>query len=148
MFAVDTNVLLYAVNENCEEHPACGSLVRRWRLGKLPWFVSWGVLYEFLRVSTHPRIFPSPLAPAEAMRFLGGILAAPALTVLEHSQRHQAVLEQTLAEVPEARGNLVHDAHLAVLMREHGIHRVYTRNAVDFQKFPFLEVIDPLNERP
>jgi len=28
-------------------------------------------------------------------------------------------------------------------MREHGIHRVVTRDA-DFHRFPFLEVTDPL----
>ena len=39
-------------------------------------------------------------------------------------------------------GNLMHDAHTAVLMREHGIKRVYTRDT-DFHRFPFLEPVDP-----
>jgi hypothetical protein len=28
-------------------------------------------------------------------------------------------------------------------MREHGIRRIYTRD-LDFQRFPFIEVLDPL----
>lgn len=40
-------------------------------------------------------------------------------------------------------GNLVHDTHTAILMREHGIRRIYTRDT-DFHRFPFLEPIDPL----
>jgi len=36
----------------------------------------------------------------------------------------------------------MHDAHTAVLMREHGIKRVYTRDT-DFHRFPFLEPVDP-----
>ena len=38
---------------------------------------------------------------------------------------------------------LVHDFHTAVLMREHGVATIYTRD-VDFRRFGFLEVIDPL----
>jgi len=37
----------------------------------------------------------------------------------------------------------VMDTHTAVLMREHGIARICTRDT-DFNQFPFLEVIDPL----
>jgi predicted nucleic acid-binding protein len=31
-------------------------------------------------------------------------------------------------------------------MREHGVRRIYTRDA-DFHRFPFLEVVDPLSEQ-
>jgi predicted nucleic acid-binding protein len=37
----------------------------------------------------------------------------------------------------------VHDLHTAVLMREHGISRIVTRDA-DFRRFRFLDVVDPL----
>jgi predicted nucleic acid-binding protein len=36
----------------------------------------------------------------------------------------------------------MHDTQTAVLMREHGIKRVYTRD-MDFHRFPFLEAVDP-----
>jgi hypothetical protein len=40
------------------------------------------------------------------------------------------------------RGNLVPDAHLAALLKQHGIRRLYTNDA-DFRKFPFLDVRSP-----
>jgi hypothetical protein len=40
-------------------------------------------------------------------------------------------------------GNLLHDAHTAILMREHGIRQICTRDT-DFHQFAFLEVIDPV----
>jgi len=40
------------------------------------------------------------------------------------------------------RGNLVPDAHLAALLKQHGVRTLYTRDA-DFRKFPFLDVRDP-----
>jgi len=40
------------------------------------------------------------------------------------------------------RGNLVPDAHLAALLRQHGVGRLYTVDR-DFRKFDFLKVTDP-----
>jgi predicted nucleic acid-binding protein len=57
------------------------------------------------------------------------------------------VLAEVTSEVPIMTGNLWHDAEAAVLMREHGIRRICTRDT-DFVRFPFLEVIDPLVSEP
>jgi len=46
-------------------------------------------------------------------------------------------------KVTHLAGNLFRDAHTAVLMREHGIRQICTRNT-DFNQFTFLEIIDPL----
>ena len=43
------------------------------------------------------------------------------------------------------RGNAVPDAHVATLLRQHGVNRVYSTDA-DFRKFSFLEVINPLEQ--
>jgi len=59
------------------------------------------------------------------------------------SDRHAAVAKELGDALPGLAGNLFHDFHTGVLMREHGIARVYTRDA-DFRRFGFLEVIDPL----
>jgi len=40
-------------------------------------------------------------------------------------------------------GNLFHDLHPAVLMREHGVARIMTADS-DFRKFPFLIVTNPV----
>lgn len=59
------------------------------------------------------------------------------------TSRHGAIFAEVAAELPHLRGNILHDAHTAVLMREHGIRDLYTRD-VDFSRFPFLRVIDPV----
>jgi predicted nucleic acid-binding protein len=82
-------------------------------------------------------------APAEAWRFIAALLSAPGSSLLRPTERHAAVLRQTLLELPDLRGNLMHDLHTAVLMREHGASRICTRDA-DFHRFPFLSVVDPL----
>ena len=143
MFVVDTNVLLYAADEDAEAHPACRGLIERWRQQAAPWFLTWSICYEFLRVCTHSRVFRRPWSVTAAHGFLDALLAAPGLTLLEPTARHPGVLRQTLDELPDLRGNLMHDLHTAVLMREHGVSRIVTRDT-DFHRFPFLEVIDPL----
>lgn len=143
MFVVDTNVLLYAADESSEAHEPCRRLLEDWRRRSSPWFLTWGICYEFLRVSTHPRVYRTPWSSADGWRFLEAVLAAPAATLLTPTDRHAAVLGQTLEELPDLRGNLLHDGHTAVLMREHGVSRIYTRDT-DFHRFPFLTVMDPL----
>jgi predicted nucleic acid-binding protein len=59
------------------------------------------------------------------------------------SDRHDTGARSVFTEVRDVRGNLVHDAHTAILMREHGIREIYTRDT-DFHRFSFLRVVDPL----
>jgi predicted nucleic acid-binding protein len=104
---------------------------------------AWSILYEFLRVITHPRVLRNPWTLGQAWNFVDSILASPGLGVLVETERHAAVADQVLRDLPHLQGNLLHDAHTAVLMLEHGIRRICTRDA-DFHRFPFLEVVDPL----
>ncbi|GMV42010.1 MAG: ribonuclease VapC43 [Myxococcales bacterium] len=143
MFVFDTNVLIYAADRSCPEHVACRGLVETARTSRIPWYVTWNIVYEFLRVTTHPRVLRSPWAVGDAWRFVDALLASPSAGILAPTKRHAAVVEQTVADLPWLAGNLLFDAHTAVLMREHGVARVYTRDA-DFKRFPFVDVLDPL----
>ena len=143
MLLFDTNVLIHAANAASEFHSGCRRRLDEARRDPSPTFLTWSICYEFLRVSTHRRVLASPWTAEEAWRFLADLLAAPGTGVLRPTPRHAAVLSQTLSELPNIRGNLAHDLHTAVLMREHGISRICTRDA-DFYRFPFLTVVDPL----
>jgi predicted nucleic acid-binding protein len=84
-----------------------------------------------------------PWSAAAAWDFVTALLASPGLSVLVATQRHADVAGEVLAELPYLAGNLMHDVHTAILMREHGIRRICTRDT-DFNRFPFLEVVDPV----
>src|SRR5256885_9336493 len=142
MFVVDTNVLLYAANDAAPEHAQCRRLVEGWRRQRGAWFLTWGICYEFLRVVTHARGLPSPWSAKDACRFVAALQASPGLTMLVHTDAHQALLEGIVTDVPRLAGNIMHDVTTAVLMKEHGIRTIYTRD-MDFHRVPFLEVIDP-----
>ncbi len=146
MFVVDTNVLVYAVNADTPEHQRCRDLLDRWRSQPGAWYLTWGVCYEFLRVTTH-RQFSNPLSAREATSVLQALFASPGLDMLIPGERHGAVLDAIALEVPALSGNVWHDVTTAALMREHGIRRIVTRDT-DFHRFRFLEVVDPLVGMP
>lgn len=143
MFVVDTNVLIYAADVSAVEHTRCRDLFLAWRRQPEPWYLTWGVIYEFLRVVTHARVFRQPWTPTAAWNFVDSLLAAPALGLLVETERHSQVLAELIAAVPRLTGNLLHDAHTAALMHEHGVRAIYTRDT-DFHRFPRIEVRDPL----
>lgn len=147
MFVVDTNVLVYAADDEAPEQPRCRELLEQWRRQPAPWYLTWAIVYEFLRVVTHARVLTQPRTAAEAWEFVAALLASPAVAVLAATRRHDSVLDEAVRTVPQLRGNLMHDAHTAVLMREHGIRRIVTRDT-DFHRFGWLEVIDPLTDTP
>lgn len=147
MFVVDTNVLVYAADESAPEHAHCRALVDEWRRRHGAWFLTWGIAYEFLRVVTHPRVMRKPWTIEAALEFLAALQESPGLAFLAPTSRHAAVLAEVVAEVPGLSGNIVHDTQTAVLMREHGVHRICTR-VTDFHRFPFVEPIDPFLRQP
>ena len=142
MFVVDTNVLVYAANAASPHHAACRRALESWRRGPAAWYATWPILYEFLRVTTHPRVLAPPWSTRNAWAFVESMLASPWFGVLLPTARHAAVAAQVVDELPHLAGNIVHDLHTATLMREHGIRAIQTLDT-DFHRLPSVEVLDP-----
>ena len=85
------------------------------------WYLTEGIVYEFLRVATHPRVFARPLAKRQALAFLEPFWNAPTFTILTAGDRHWELLKQEVLAIPHPVGNLFFDIRTLVLMREHGI---------------------------
>lgn len=143
MFVIDTNVLVYAANKDSPEHAKCRGLLNEWRAQATPWYVTWGIVYEFLRVTTHPRVFERPFSLKDSWRFLEALFASPSLRVLVESERHRHTAAEVFGETPDIAANDMFDAHIAIVMRENGVKVIYTRDT-GFNRFPFLDVIDPI----
>ena len=84
-----------------------------------------------------------PWSASLAWDFVLTLLASPGFDVLVATHRHAAVATEVISELPHLAGNIIHDAHTAILLREHGIARICTRDT-DFNRFGFLEVVDPI----
>jgi toxin-antitoxin system PIN domain toxin len=143
VLVVDTNVLVYAADADSQFHAPCRGWLQRQRARPDAWYTTWPIVYEFLRVTTHPRVMRRPWSLPSAWEFIAALLSSPGFAVLLPTQRHAEITEEVIAEMPHLAGNLLHDTHTAILMREHGVARICTRDT-DFNQFSFLDVIDPL----
>ena len=142
-FLVDTNVFLHAANSASTFHdPARRFFEQHLRL-RTPWCFTWPIVYEFLRVATHSRVFPKPLKASQALAFIGHFLEIEEVAILAPTDRHFALLNQVAGELVQPAGNLFHDLHTATLMREHGVREIITADT-DFLQFRFLTVTNPL----
>lgn len=141
-YSVDVSVLLYASNRDDPFHgraieflEACGSRDEIFCLAG-------ATLFSYLRIATHPRIFPAPLTPQKALSNVQKLIDLPQVRLLsetEDSWEVYGVVTQDLV----VRGNLVPDAHLVALLVQYGVETVYSNDA-DFRKFGrFVKVKNP-----
>ena len=104
--------------------------------------LTWPVLMAYQRIATHSAIFDRPLEPAVAWENIRRLLALPRARVVREQDGFAGAYEEACASL-HVRGNMVREAHIATILRQHGVNRIYSADA-DFRKFPFLEVINPI----
>jgi toxin-antitoxin system PIN domain toxin len=138
---LDANLLLYAVHRGADRHDAARAWLTEQLNGSRRVGIPWTSLGAFLRIATHPRAFPRPLAPTTAWERVTDWLAAPTAWIPEPGPRHASILGDLIAR-HEVRGNLVPDAILAALAIEHGLTLCSTDT--DFARFAQLRWHDPL----
>jgi uncharacterized protein len=140
-FSCDVNVLLYASDSGSPVHEAARAFLKQAASGEDLFCLGWPTVMSYLRIATHSGIFRSPLAPAEALRNVDSLVALPHVRLLAEEAGFLEVYREVTGSFP-VRGNLVPDAHLAALLKQHGVRTLHTRDG-DFRKFLFLDVRDP-----
>jgi uncharacterized protein len=141
-YGIDVNILLYASDESAPLHDRAKAFLEQCAARGEVLCLAWPTIMGYLRISTHPSIFAHPLTPKNALGNVRQLTTLPHCRVLGEREGFLSVYEEVTREVP-ARGNLVPDAHIAVLLRQNGVRRLYTHDR-DFRKFDFLDVKDPL----
>jgi toxin-antitoxin system PIN domain toxin len=140
-FSCDVNILLYASDSASPVHAQARGFLKSAAAGGDLFCLGWPTVMSYLRIATHPGIFSSPLTPAEALRNVDALVALPRVRLLAEESGFLDVFREVAGSFP-VRGNLVPDAHLAALLKQHGVRTLYTRDA-DFRKFQFLDARDP-----
>ena len=145
-FAIDANILLYASDASSPHYERANLFIESCMAQNEVFFLGWPTVMSYLRIATHPAVFDHPLSPDEAMSNIETLLNLPHVRFLSEEEGFWNVYRAMTAEVP-TRGNLVPDAHLAALLRQHGVKILYTHDR-DFLKFSFLDARDPLIADP
>lgn len=138
--AIDTNILLYAANSESECFEAARALVERLGRGPELLYVFWPVAMGFLRLSTNPAVTDRPFSPSEALASLGDLIERDHVRTPGEAPSFFAFFQE--AASAGMRGGDVTDAHIAALMRQHGVGTIYTRDR-GFRRFDGIRTEDP-----
>lgn len=137
---VDTNILLYAANADDDAHVAARELLGRLAGGPDLLYLFWPTIMGFLRIATHPAVFPHPYRPEQAVAAITSLVERPNVRTPSEHDGFWGLYRSTVDS--QTRGNHVPDANLATLMRQHGVTVIYTRDK-DFRRYDGIDPRDP-----
>jgi uncharacterized protein len=142
MIAVDTNILVYAHRRDSEWHAIAFECVASLAGTPEPWGMPWPCVHEFLAVVTHPRIYRPPTPVTKALAQVEIWMESPSLRLLGEMKGHWKELREALT-AGRISGGAVHDARVAAICREHGVHELWSADR-DFTRLSGLVVRNPL----
>jgi uncharacterized protein len=145
MYALDTNLLVYAHNVASPHHAKAKIFVEeamndRDASGDICVCLPAQVLMEFLNVITWHRL-ESPLSLIDAMKIIQEYLDT-GITILYQKSTQLKTLLELLKSVKTRKK--IFDVALVATLKDHGVSGLYTLNTKDFDEFSFLDVKNPL----
>lgn len=143
MIAVDTNILVYAHQEDSPWHVMANqSGLTELAQGRSLRAIPWPCLFEFLAIITHPRIYQPPTPLELALDQIEAWIESPSLVVLSETEGHWSLVRSLISD-GKIVGPRIHDARVAALCQSHGITELWTADR-DFSRFPSLIKRNPL----
>jgi toxin-antitoxin system PIN domain toxin len=137
---IDANVLIYASNAADPLHAPARALVEELATGPRIVYLFWPTIMGYVRIITHAGVLPHPLTPKEAVANMTALIEQPHVRSPGEGDDFWKLYRTTAGD--RARGNDVPDAHLATLMRQHGVAIIYTRDR-GFRRYQDIEPRDP-----
>lgn len=137
--------MLYGSDQSSKFYAGARAFLHSCAENDEPLYLCYLTLLAYLRMSTHPRIFTNPLTPEEALKNVEALAGLSHVRLISEREGFLDIYRDVTEEVV-VRANLVPDAHLASILRQHGIATLYTTNVGDFKKLGFRDVRNPLPE--
>lgn len=144
MKSLDTNILLYAADEDCPEHDAAIRLVTEALHSPAEWMLSDQVLFEMYAGLRHRGVFAKPLSAAEAARRVAFLRDESGFSFCCYELRSWPMIHAGLSS-PAFPRQRTYDLVLAVTLRSNGVTEFYTRNVADFRDAGFEQLINPID---
>ncbi len=141
-YLIDSNILIYAINEDCKFHKQSRKLIEQIDEGKIKACVAIQNLLETFAVITDGRKVEKPLSPNIAMKIIKNnyidnpkinkILPTPNVifTFLSYFEKYKIKSQE------------VFDLFLVATMIDNGINGIYTKDIEHFRKYEFLKLKD------
>jgi uncharacterized protein len=140
--AVDTNLLLYALNASVPEHVRARRFLDE-HADDSDFVVSELVLVELYVLLRTPAVVERPLTAAAAAGVVRHFRRHPAWRIVDHVPEVMDEVWRRVGAEGFARRRIF-DVRLAAGLVRRGVTRFATRNVRDFDDLGFVEVFDPL----
>ena len=142
--SLDTNILLYAANEDAPEHEVCKDLLQKVILDPTDWIIADQVYLELYRALRSPRVMSNPLPSKSAARYVATLRDELGISHCGYDSACWKGLIRSL-EADDFPYRRTHDAVLAATLLNHGVKTFYTRNTKDFDAAGFETLINPVD---
>jgi toxin-antitoxin system PIN domain toxin len=142
VIAVDSNILVYTHREDSAWHERAAAVVTELAEGSSAWAIPWPCLWEFLAITTHPRIYNPPSSIEDALIQVERWLESPSLHLLSETESFFETIQPVLKH-SKVRGSAIHDARIASICMRHGVRKLLTADR-DFSRFKQLRTENPL----
>lgn len=136
---LDTNVLVYAHNQDSPFHSKSLSLVKRAIEGQFKGILAQQNLAEFYSVITDQRRIDSPLSPLKAQEIFEDYLKLP-FRIIVPNQETIKILSM-LCQKKRITNGQIFDAYLVATMLSNQIKHIVTANVKDFKSFTGIKVL-------
>jgi toxin-antitoxin system PIN domain toxin len=141
VIVTDVNVLVYAFDESGSGFARYSSWLADVAGGADSLALIDGVLSEFVRIVTHPKIFDDPAPTDIALEFVQALIDSPSATWLGSNRATWQAFTALAKGDRDVRGNRVSDAYLASVAIANGA-RLATADR-GFARYPGLDWFDP-----
>ena len=142
--SLDTNILLYAANEDALEHGVCKRLLEQVVKDPTDWVIADQVYLELYRALRNPRVMTNPLPARQAAQHISVLRDELGISHCGYDSGFWKRLIRRL-EADDFPYRRTHDAVLAATLLGHGVQTLYTRNTKDFENAGFALVINPVD---
>lgn len=141
MIVPDINLLLYANIDSFPQHARARAWWESVMSGRVSTGLASPVIFGFIRIATHARIFAPPLAVEDAVARVETWLARRQVHLLSPGPRHLEIAFGLLRALGAAT-SLTTDVQIAALAIEHQAE--LCSHDTDFARFPGIRWRDPL----
>lgn len=139
---LDTNILVYAVNEDSPFHKAAIALRDKGLKGELSLCITPQILNEFYANVTNPKQVDIPLSQEEARLEMEKYFHSEQILKI-HPQPHSTRIVLEFLQKYTVVRQEIYDLYLVATMLSNSVTHIYTYNNKDFSQYSEIKVLNP-----
>jgi predicted nucleic acid-binding protein len=144
MNSLDTNILIYASNQDAPEQVKAQKVVGELLAAPSEWIIADQVLIEFYRALRNPAVLQRPASAPDAWDMLNFYREEAGCQRCSFELQMWHPLERHLRS-RRFEAKRTFDAVLAITLISNTVDVFYTRNTKDFRGFGFRSVVNPID---